>query len=202
MFHDALTILDLEATGLRPEAGDRLTEIGLVRIEDGRVVARWDSLVNSGVRLTSSATAYTGITQSMLECAPSPSTVLAHALKFIGDSTVVAHGAQFDEALLRIECERAGLQARLSPFVCSLHIARRVYGHLREHSLGALAHSLRLGRGVGQHRAATDAETAAELVLRIGRDLSASRSSHPLSTGELRRLAQPLVAPLAPALCA
>ena len=32
MPHDPLVILDFETTGLHPERGDRITEIGLVRI--------------------------------------------------------------------------------------------------------------------------------------------------------------------------
>ena len=40
MLHDPLVILDFETTGLHPERGDRITEIGLVRIEAGRITDR------------------------------------------------------------------------------------------------------------------------------------------------------------------
>ncbi len=41
MIHSPLVILDFEATGLRPERGDRITEVGLVRIEAGRITGRF-----------------------------------------------------------------------------------------------------------------------------------------------------------------
>lgn len=206
VLHEPLTVLDLEATGLHPEAGDRLTEIGLVRIENGRIAARWQSLVNCGKRLTASTIAYTGITQAMIDAAPEPRAVLERAFDFIGDTPVVSHGAGFDQSLLRFECERAGVDRRPAPFLCSLRLSRRVYGHLREHSLAALAHSLQLGSTAGAHRASHDAEITAKLVLRLSRDLAAEqRGADRLSARELRRLLHipsPAFAPAEAALCA
>ena len=61
MTHDPLVILDFEPTGLHPERGDRITEIGLVRIEAGRITDRYSSLANAGTRLSAPIQAYTGI---------------------------------------------------------------------------------------------------------------------------------------------
>ncbi len=49
MIHTPLVILDFESTGLRPERGDRIIEVGLVRIENDRITERHSSLVNCGV---------------------------------------------------------------------------------------------------------------------------------------------------------
>ena len=178
MLHEPFIALDLEATGLHPEDGDRLTEVGLVRIENGQIRGRWQSLVNCGKRLSASTIAYTGITQSMIDAAPGPRVVLEQAFAFIGDTPIVSHGAAFDQLLLGSECRRVGLTAPDVPFLCSLKLARRTFGHLREHSLASLAHALGLGSTVGAHRALADAETTARLALRLSRDLHA----------ELRRL--------------
>lgn len=145
-----------------------MTEIGLVRLENGRITARWHSLVNCGERLSASNIAYTGITQAMVDGAPTPRPVLERAFEFIGDTPVVSHGAAFDQTLIEFECERAGLVAPAAPFVCSLQLSRRTFRHLREHSLAALAHALKLGTTDRAHRAAADAELTAKLVLRLG----------------------------------
>jgi DNA polymerase-3 subunit epsilon len=46
MLHESLVILDFETTGLSPEQGDRITEVGLVRVDGGRIVDRYQSLAN------------------------------------------------------------------------------------------------------------------------------------------------------------
>lgn len=53
MLQDSLVVLDFETTGLSPERGDRITEVGLVRIEHGEITDRFQSLVNCGVRVPS-----------------------------------------------------------------------------------------------------------------------------------------------------
>ena len=59
-------VLDFETTGLSPGAGDRAIEIGAVRIERGKVPARFQELMNPGQRVSSFIESYTGITNPML----------------------------------------------------------------------------------------------------------------------------------------
>jgi DNA polymerase-3 subunit epsilon len=188
MLQDPLTILDFEATGLRPEQGDRITEVGLVRVEDGRITARFQSLVNCGMRIPPSITAYTGITQQMVDEAPPARDVLRKVLDFVGDTAVVAHNAGLDQRLLQRECRQARVAALIEPFICSLRLARRLYPHLSSHSLGALARALNLPGASTQHRAAADAEVTAELMLRIGQDIAARHAKLPMTTWMLRGL--------------
>jgi len=188
MLQNPLVILDFEATGLRPELGDRITEVGLVRIEADRITARYQSLMNCGVRIPSSITAYTGITQQMVDDAPAPREVLRQVIDFIGDDAVVAHNAGLDQRLLQRECRNARVAALIEPFICSMRLARRVYPELPGHSLGSLARSLKLARAGAQHRAAADAELTAELMLRITRDIAARHSRLPITTWMLRGL--------------
>ena len=197
MLQDPLTILDFEATGLRPEQGDRITEVGLVRIEDGRISARFQSLVNCGTRIPPSITAYTGITQQMVDEAPPARDVLRRIVEFIGDTAVVAHNAGLDQRLLQRECRHARVGALIEPFICSMRLARRLYPDLPAHSLGTLARSLNLPCAGVQHRAAADAGVTAELMLRIGRDIAARHAKLPVTTWMLRGLMHTPVAEVA-----
>ncbi|MDQ7049378.1 MAG: exonuclease domain-containing protein [Enterobacterales bacterium] len=43
---DRVIVLDFETTGLPPDYGDRAIEIGAVRIEAGKVVDRFQALMN------------------------------------------------------------------------------------------------------------------------------------------------------------
>ncbi|MEO6081258.1 MAG: 3'-5' exonuclease [Steroidobacteraceae bacterium] len=188
MLHESLVILDFETTGLKPHEGDRITEVGLVRIAGGRVVDRYQSLANCAVRVPRFITAYTGITQQMVDDAPPIEQVMHEVTAFIGETPVVAHSASFDERFFARECQRLQMNSEIEPFLCSMRIARRIYPGLECHALGALAHSLKLPRCGVAHRAAIDAEVTAQLMLRMGRDLARMREGLTVTTQLLRDL--------------
>lgn len=50
---EIVAVIDFETTGLSPAQGDRATEIAAVIVEDGKVVDRYQSLMNAGVRIPS-----------------------------------------------------------------------------------------------------------------------------------------------------
>ena len=75
---EAVAAIDFETTGLSPAQGDRATEIAAVIVEDGRVVDRYQSLMNASVRITAYIEALTGITNAMVRSAlnESPSSTI------------------------------------------------------------------------------------------------------------------------------
>lgn len=188
MLHEPLVVLDFETTGLRPHDGDRITEVGLVRIEGGHIVDRFQSLVNCDVQVPRFITAYTGITQQMVDTAPPVAAVMRAVKDFIGETPVVAHSATFDERFFVHECRRQRMSMVIEPFLCSMRISRRIYPHLDSHALGVLAHSLQLPRCGTAHRAAVDAEVTAQLMLKMGGDLARMREGMTVTTRLLRQL--------------
>ena len=62
-------LLDLETTGGNP-VHDRITEIAAVRVEQGVEVARWSTLVNPGVHVSSFIEQLTGISNAMVAKRP------------------------------------------------------------------------------------------------------------------------------------
>jgi len=66
----AIAIIDFETTGISPNMGDRATEVAVVMLENGQVVDRYQSLMNAGVRVNSFITQLTGITNEMVQAAP------------------------------------------------------------------------------------------------------------------------------------
>jgi DNA polymerase III subunit epsilon len=188
MLQDSLVVLDFETTGLSPERGDRITEVGLVRIEGGEITDRFQSLVNCGVRVPSFITSYTGISQQMVDDAPSVNHVMRDVVSFVGDTPLVAHSASFDQRFYLRECRQLNISMVVEPFICSMRLSRRVYPQFKSHALGALAHALQLKHCGAAHRAAADAEMTAQLMLRLGRDVGAMHEGLTLSTSLLRRL--------------
>jgi DNA polymerase-3 subunit epsilon len=171
VFERPIVMLDFETTGLSPDAGDRITEVAALRIADGRIVERYVSLVNCGVRVPPFITQLTGITQAMVDGAPPAGAVVPALIDFIGADVLAAHNASFDEKFLKAEGALLGHACRHGGLVCSLKLSRRVFPGLPSYKLGQLSRSLGIAFNSRAHRAEADAEVAAEVLLHIGRHL-------------------------------
>ena len=165
-----IAVIDFETTGISPAMGDRATEVAIVITERGRVVDRYQSLMNAGVRIPAFITQLTGITNAMIDTAPPAETVMREAARFVGEVPMVAHNASFDRRYWAAELARAGLDAP-HPFACTVLLSRRLYPEAPSHKLGTLVDFFRLPRTGQAHRALADAEMAAELLGRIQHDL-------------------------------
>lgn len=174
MLDQPIVMLDFETTGLTPVQGDRITEVAALRIVGGRVVDRYVSLVNCGVRIPAFITGLTGITQAMVDSAPPASQVVPQLLDFIGGDALSAHNASFDEKFLRAEAARLDLAPRHAALVCSLKLSRRVFPQLGSYKLGQLSGALGIPFRSAAHRAEADAEVAAQVLIHIGQHLRSS----------------------------
>ncbi|MEZ5665183.1 MAG: 3'-5' exonuclease [Burkholderiaceae bacterium] len=167
---DTIAVIDFETSGGSPGQGDRATEVAIVMTEGGRVVDRFQSLMNAGVRIPSFITQLTGITNAMVAGAPPATQVMSDAARFVGDVPMVAHNAGFDRRFWQAELALCGLPA-LQPFACTVLLSRRLYPEAPSHKLGVLVDWFGLPRTGQAHRALADAEMAAELLGRIRHDL-------------------------------
>jgi len=181
MFDQPIVMLDFETTGLSPAMGDRITEVAALRIVGGRVTERYVSLVNCGVRIPAFITQLTGISQSMVEAAPPAERVVPELLDFIGDDALSAHNASFDEKFLKAEAGRLALSPRHAGLVCSLKLSRRVFPGLSSYKLGLLSGQLGIRFRSAAHRAESDAEVAAEVLIHIGRHLGSTYGLGPVA---------------------
>lgn len=150
--------------------GDRATEIAIVILEGDRVVDRYQSLMNAGVRISGFIEAYTGISNGMIAAAPTAATVMADASRFVDGRPMVAHNASFDRRFWAAELERIDQPAQHA-FACTLLLSRRLYPQIASYRLAALAAFHSLPTSGRAHRALADAEVAAALLSRIRDDL-------------------------------
>lgn len=157
-------VLDFETTGLSPNQGDRAIEIGAVKLENGEVVDRFQSLMNPGFRVSSFIEGYTGITNNMLSHAPSCDEVMSEFVDFIGDANLVAHNASFDKRFLDAELDLIG-KGYSGEFACSLLVSRRLNQEASSHKLGDLVAFHNIANDGVFHRALADAEVTASLWL-------------------------------------
>lgn len=163
-------VIDFETTGVSPGTGARATEVAIVITENGRVVDRFQSLMNAGVHIPTFITSFTGISNAMVLAAPSAAEVMRDAARFVGSTPLVAHNAAFDRKFWQAESARAGLPAPHA-FACTLLVSRRLYPQSPNHKLGTLVDFHGLPRAGAAHRALADAEMTVELLHQIQHDL-------------------------------
>ncbi len=158
-------VVDTETTGGRA-ASDRIIEIAAVRVENGKIVDRFQRLVNPGCTIPRRISWLTGITTSMVFDQPSCADVLPAFLTFLGGGVFVAHNLAFDLRFVNGEQARAGMPALSNETLCTLRLARRLLPGLRSKGLASLVDffGIRMKR---HHRALDDAEAAAEVLIRF-----------------------------------
>ena len=180
---NSLVILDFETTGLSPTNGDRAIEIGAVRIENGEVTDKFQSLMNPGFRISSFIEQYTGISNEMLTKAEACNEVMDKFADFIGDDNLLAHNASFDKKFLDSEFDNISRKYS-GEFVCSLLVSRRINLAAPDHKLGTLIRYKEIASDGAFHRALFDAEMTAKLWLDMLGDIE-ERINHKFVPFEL-----------------
>lgn len=162
---DTYVVFDIETTGLSKEK-EMITEIGAVKVADGKIIDRFSTFVNPQRPISAEITKLTGITDDMVKDAPTIENVLPEFLKFCEDTVLVAHNASFDTGFIRIAAERAGLGELHYTIVDTLELARALLPELNKHKLDIVCEHLGVTLN-GHHRAVNDAEATAEVFIKF-----------------------------------
>jgi DNA polymerase III subunit epsilon len=168
---ETIAVIDFETTGISPEGGARATEIAAVLVRDGRIVDRYQSLMNAGARVPPFIEELTGISNAMVRAAPPAARVMREVADFVGGHPMAAHNASFDRRFWDAELARAG-RTRTQEFACTMLLARRLFPQAPNHKLGTLVEFARLPVAGRYHRALADAEMAASLLVRLEEELA------------------------------
>jgi len=157
-------VVDIETTGGKGKH-HRITEVGAVKVVDGRVVDRYSTLVNPQRTIPAGITRLTGISADMVADAPYFADIVDDFERFMGDAIFVAHNVDFDYRFIAAEFARVGRRFRHAR-LCTCASMRRLYPGHRSYSLNALCAAYDISL-TSHHRALCDAEAAAELLLLI-----------------------------------
>ncbi|MDD1015498.1 PolC-type DNA polymerase III [Pseudomonas rubra] len=167
---ERIAVIDFETTGISPGTGCRATEVAVVMLERGRIVERYQSLMNAGVPVPAFVAGLTGITTAMLRSAPPIARVMNEVAEFVGDTPMLAHNASFDQKFWDFELAQIG-RSRSQRFACSMLLARRLMPSAPNHKLGTLTRWAGLPDTGTAHRAMADAEMAANLAQHLAGQL-------------------------------
>ncbi|MET0269268.1 MAG: DNA polymerase III subunit epsilon [Sphingomonas sp.] len=171
-------VFDTETTGLSPQDGHRLVEIGCVelvnKVETGRT---YHGYFNPDRTMPPEAEAVHGLSSNFLRDKPMFAATAPELLEFLGDSPLVAHNATFDFKFLNHELDACG-----HPVICmtrmvdTLAIARTRHPGAK-HSLDALCTRYGIDRSHRvKHGALLDAQLLAQLYVELsgGRQIGLS----------------------------
>lgn len=155
MLAPKLAFIDVETTGANPVV-DRITEIAVLRVENGELVERWSSLVNPGMPIPANIQTLVGITDDMVADAPAFAELADRVRALFTGCIFVAHNARFDYGFIKNEFQRIG-QDFDAPVMCTVKLSRALFPQHHRHGLDALIerHGLTC---TARHRAMGDTE--------------------------------------------
>lgn len=131
-----MVILDIETTG-GSHLYDRITEIALVRIQNGEVVDTWQSLINPERPIPITITYLTGITDEMVKDAPTFAEIAPILYQYLEGVPLAAHNVRFDYGFLKAEYQRINATLMLKT-LCTVKLSRRMFPDHRGHGLDAI----------------------------------------------------------------
>ncbi len=164
--HEPFIVVDVETTGSRPFAGDRVTEVAAVRVCNGSATVVFDSLINPERPIPPQITAITNITWSMVKGAPRFAEVCDQLLGVLEGHVFVAHNASFDWRFISAEVERATRRPLQGRTLCTVRLARKLLPQLRRRNLDSVTNYYGIDIGA-RHRAGGDALATAHVLLRL-----------------------------------
>lgn len=166
-------VFDTETTGLDPNTGDRMVEIGCIemvnRVATGRTFHHY---FNPERDMPAEAERVHGLSVSFLSDKPLFRDLAEDLLEFIGEDPLVAHNAQFDFGFLNYELAQCGLvPVGEDRMIDTLVLARRRHPGAK-HSLDALCSRYGVDRS---HRTLHGALLDAELLAQVYVELTGGR---------------------------
>ena len=164
----SFAVVDVETTGGRPGMGDRITEIAIVTVRDGRVQEVYETLVNPERSIPPFIARLTNISWDMVREKAPFRDVCDRVIGALDGHVFVAHNEAFDWRFVSAEVARASGRELTGRRLCTVRLARRLLPQLRSRSLDWVArhYDVEIPPGM-RHRAAGDAVATAHCLLRL-----------------------------------
>ncbi|MCD8501745.1 MAG: DEAD/DEAH box helicase [Bacillaceae bacterium] len=157
-------VVDVETTGNSPKNGDKIIQIGLVVIEEGKIVDRFSSFVQYDDELSPFIENLTGIQKHQLLDAPSFCEIAPTLMNFFHEAIFVAHNVMFDLTFIQSELEECGYNHFSGPVIDTVELSRLLLPTEESYKLNQLAMKLKIDHE-RPHQADSDAEVTAELLI-------------------------------------
>ena len=158
-------VFDLETTGFSPEKGDKIIEIGAVKIYDDEIIDEFSVLINPEINIPKHITAITGINTGMIKNKQSYTEVLPDFCDFIEDIPLAAHNASFDMKFLNFYLSNINMPIK-TRYLDTIAITKYFYPNLKNYQLKTVHEFFGL-TDFTHHRALDDSMVTAKILIKI-----------------------------------
>ena len=170
-------VLDTETTGLSPEAGDRIIEIGCVELLNRKLTGNnFHCYLNPDRDIHEDAMKVHGISTEFLSDKPRFENIVDEFLSYVQDAQIIIHNAPFDVGFLNAELQRTGkpvFKEHVNGVLDTLAMAKELYPGKRN-SLDALCERLGVSNAARTlHGGLLDAELLADVYINLTRGQNA-----------------------------
>ncbi|WP_213523223.1 exonuclease domain-containing protein [Nonlabens sp.] len=153
-------IIDVETTGGKYNE-EGITEVAIYKFDGHEIVDQFASLINPEKEIQPFVVKLTGINNAMLKRAPKFYEVAKRIIEITEGVTLVAHNADFDHRMLRLEFDRLGFDY-MRPTLCTVELAQSLLPEQNSFNLGKLTKALGIPI-TDRHRATGDALATVKL---------------------------------------
>lgn len=151
-------VVDIETTGTH-SGQDEMIELSAIKYRNGKEVSQFSQLLKPQQPVRSFITSLTGITNEMLENAPTVAEVIANFDDFIEDDILIGHNiASFDSVFISLAYEKYLNKKLENSCVDTMRISKKVIPKLPHNSLDILARRLNVEQE-NAHRGIADCKT-------------------------------------------
>lgn len=160
---NTFVVFDVETTGLDADTCE-ITEIGAAKVQNGVITQTFQTLVKPKGTISYEITQITGITNAMVQDAPS----IDHAIKdfalFASGGILVAHNLSFDIRFIQSAGRKHGILFDNEKLDTLSFVKSKMY--LTNYKLGTIVKELKIDL-TNAHRALFDAVATAEVLIKL-----------------------------------
>lgn len=153
-------VIDVETTGL-DYTREKIIEFAGVKLVNGKVKEKFETLINPHQHIRKSSQAIHGISEDDLKDAPEELDIYPKIFEFIGDAPIVAHNAVFDFSFLNRTSKRLFNKPLENNYIDTQMMFKEVYPQFESCGLDALVGVFK-GHNKKRHRAMGDALALAQ----------------------------------------
>lgn len=162
LLEETYVVFDLETTGLYPNSGDTIIEIGAVKIKNGTIIDRYDELIKPDKILSEEIIGITGINNEMLKGKRNEEEGVKSFMEWVGDAPMVAHNAKFDISFIELAYTKYNFGIFKNTVIDTLGLSRYLESKERYHNLATLVKRYEIPWDENKHhRADYDSEGTA-----------------------------------------
>jgi len=164
MHNKTYAVVDLETTGHSPAKGDRMIQIAIVFIKEGKIGDKYVSFIDPGQKIPAFIRQLTGISDEDVKDAPLFEEIAAEVATLLEGTVFVAHNTDFDLSFLQSEFARCGIVMWTGKKIDTVELSKVLIPSAPSYRLQDITEELGIPLA-SAHRADEDAEATAKLFL-------------------------------------